>query len=89
MIDYTLIRSSRRTLSIQISHTGELTARAPMRMSVTQIEHFIMVKKDWIEKKIKNIKTKAPKIQYTESEVIEMKKKLRNHIVPRVHELWE
>ena len=89
MIDYTLIRSSRRTLSIQISHTGELTARAPMRMSVSQIEHFIMVKKDWIEKKIKNIKTKAPKIQYTDTEIIEMKKKLRAYIVPRVHELWE
>ncbi len=89
MIDYTLIRSSRRTLSIQIDRTGTLIARAPMRMSVSQIEHFIMVKKDWIEKKIKNIKTKAPKVQYTDTEIIEMKKKLRAYIVPRVHELWE
>ena len=89
MIDYTLIRSSRRTLSIQISHTGELIARAPMRMSVSRIEDFIMVKKDWIEKKIKSIKTKVPKIQYTAVEIIEMKKKLRKHIVPRVQELWE
>lgn len=89
MIDYTLIRSSRRTLSIQIDRSGTLIARAPMRMSVTQIEHFIMVKKDWIEKKIKSITTKVPKIQYTAVEIQEMKKKLRTYIVPRVHELWE
>jgi predicted metal-dependent hydrolase len=93
MIDYTLIRSSRRTLSIQIDRTGALIARAPMRMSVTQIEHFIMVKKDWIEKHKQKAEGRKQKVgekkQYTEVEIIEMKKKLRHYIVPRVQELWE
>jgi predicted metal-dependent hydrolase len=90
---YTLIRSSRRTLSIQISRDGELIARAPMRLSISSIESFIMSKETWIEKHKQKTEDRKQKIgerkQYSETEIQEMKKKLRAYIVPRVHELWE
>ena len=86
---YTLIRSSRRTLAIQIDANGNLIARAPLRMSVGSIEGFILAKRDWIEKKVKNIESKVPRIQYTEPEIQNMKKVLRAYIIPRVHSLWE
>ena len=47
-MEYTLIRSSRKTLSIQITPGGELVVRAPNRMSRREIEAFLRSKEDWI-----------------------------------------
>lgn len=54
-LPYTLIRSKRRSLSLQISKEGMLIARAPMRMNVSIIENFIEQKREWIEKNQKKI----------------------------------
>jgi len=51
MIDYQLIRSSRRTLSIAVNGEGALVVRAPMRMPVREIEAFLEQKRDWIARK--------------------------------------
>lgn len=91
-MDYTLIRSSRRTLSIQIGREWQLIARAPMRLSVRLIEDFIEAKKSWIEKHIQKAedkKQKAVKKEYTETEIREMKTKLMEYLTYRVPELWE
>ena len=53
MIDYRLIRSERRTLSIQIDREGALVVHAPKHMSIQQIEQFIEQKRRWIEEKQK------------------------------------
>ena len=50
-ISYTLIRSKRKTLSIQIKN-GELIARAPMKLAKHEIERFIESKRGWIEDKL-------------------------------------
>ncbi len=87
--DYTLIRSSRRTLSIQIDASARLIVRAPMRMSVVSIEGFLIAKKDWITKhQIKQATTPQRPI-LSESDTRDAKKKLREYIIPRVHELWD
>ena len=91
MFHYTLIRSKRRTLSIQINKHGELIARAPMRIPVSFIEDFIERKKDWIikhQKKIQNSSSKIQKTEYTATEIIAMKKKLLEYIIPKVAEIW-
>ena len=51
MIDYQLIRSNRRTLSISIDGEGSLVVRAPMRMSKQEIEAFLSQKQNWIASK--------------------------------------
>lgn len=51
MIDYRLIRSDRRTLSISIDREGALVVRAPKRMSKSEIEAFIRQKERWIAEK--------------------------------------
>lgn len=91
-LPYTLIRSSRRSLAIQIDPSGELIVRAPQRMSISVIEDFIMRKHEWIEKHQKKIQNKWQKIEkknYTEGEVNEMKVRLQRYITHRVRELWE
>lgn len=51
MIDYQLIRSKRRTLSICVDQEGALVVRAPLRMPKREIEDFIRLKQRWIEQK--------------------------------------
>lgn len=50
MIPYTLIRSDRKTVAIQITREGEILVRAPRFASIKQIEAFLLEKQDWIEK---------------------------------------
>jgi predicted metal-dependent hydrolase len=68
-MNYQLIRSKRKTLSLQINNNAELVVRAPNRLSVKKIEQFIEEKSDWIEKKSKSIKVKeVKKPNYEEGE---------------------
>lgn len=69
-MDYTLIRSKRTTLSLQINAEGALFARAPQRLSQAKIEAFITEKHAWILKKQAEINAlKHTKIQYQTGEL--------------------
>ena len=50
-ISYTLIRSDRKTLAIQIKN-GEIIVRAPRYTPLRYIEDFLESKREWIEKGI-------------------------------------
>ncbi len=56
---YTLIRSNRHTLSLVIGPDGGLTARAPKRMPLHDIEAFILQKQRWILEKQAQAQTRA------------------------------
>lgn len=87
---YTLIRSKRRTLSLQIDTMGELIVRSPLRTPLFVIEDFIMKKTSWIEKSRKKIKERyAHQKTYSSIEKKSMKKILRTYIEKRVEELWK
>jgi len=51
MIEYTLIRSKRKTLALYIRN-GVLEARAPLKLSVEEIDRFILSKEKWIKPKL-------------------------------------
>ena len=69
LIDYQLIRSNRKTLSLQIDKDGKLLVRAPMCFSVKKIEAFIFEKQRWITNKQQQIQAQKPaKTQYQEGE---------------------
>ncbi len=50
-----LIRSKRKTISIQISPDGRVVVRAPLRTPVREINKFVGEKADWIEKHLRAI----------------------------------
>ena len=52
MIEYTLIRSARRTLGLEITPACEVVVRAPLRCSQRQIDRFVAEHRDWIEGKL-------------------------------------
>ena len=47
---YTVIRSSRKTIALEITRDGKLLVRCPNRMTTEYIENFIRDKAGWIEK---------------------------------------
>ena len=52
LTNYKLVRSHRKTLSIEITAEGSMIVRAPNRCSVGEIRKFILSKEEWIEKVI-------------------------------------
>ena len=46
---YKLIRSRRRTISIEITRDAAVVVRAPLRASVRDVEYFLNEKEHWIQ----------------------------------------
>lgn len=53
-IEYELIRSKRKTISIQVKSNGDVVVHAPMKTPKKYIDEFIIEKADWIEKHVEN-----------------------------------
>lgn len=51
--DVTIIRSNRKTISIQITPEAKIIVRAPLRVSNKEIDRMLNEKADWIEKHLK------------------------------------
>lgn len=47
-MEYTLIRSRRKTLAIEITREAKLVVRAPMRCPQREIDRFLQQKEQWI-----------------------------------------
>ncbi|EKD80307.1 MAG: hypothetical protein ACD_40C00145G0012 [uncultured bacterium] len=64
-MEYILVRARKRTLSLQVTQTGEVVARAPIFMPKFLIDRFIDEKKPWIAKRLKELtKPASPKVAY-------------------------
>ena len=50
-LSYTLVRSRRRTLALQVEPDGSLTVRAPLRCPLREIERFVALHADWAAEK--------------------------------------
>ncbi len=48
--DFEIIRSNRKTISLEITSTGQVLVRAPKRMSETEIRAFVESKSSWLAK---------------------------------------
>lgn len=52
MIEYTLVRSDRRTLALEITRDCRVMVRAPRRCSQREIDRFVDSHRDWIAQKV-------------------------------------
>ena len=83
-MEYTLIRSKRRTISIQVKDANVIV-RAPLRAPVEAIEQFVLSKEKWITEAMERQKERAIKYpEPTAEEMKELKKQAKEYIVPRV-----
>jgi predicted metal-dependent hydrolase len=60
MTEYTLIRSDRKTLALELKPTGELVVRAPRRLPRSLIDRAVAEREDWIEAKRAALAARPP-----------------------------
>lgn len=82
-----IIRSNRKTLSVQLK-SGEIIARAPLRMKDKEIYSFIESKKSWIEKNLAKMEEREKAISevqpFTQEEIKALAEKAKTIIHERV-----
>jgi len=82
-MDYTVKRSGRRTVALEISPEGKIIVRAPYFYPSHDIEKLIASHADWIAKTIEKVKSRPPQKVLSEQEINEKKKIAEERIVPR------
>ena len=79
--DYKLVRSSRKTLCIEISPDGTVTVRAPYRTADERIKEFVYSKSGWVNKHLTRIES-MPKRAIPDIEAL--RKRAKEEIPQRV-----
>ena len=83
-IPYRVIRSSRRTISVQIAPSGEVLVRCPWRMSNADIRRFVESKSGWIEKHLEKRTAAARLPVFTDEQLQVLARQARQTIPERV-----
>ena len=87
MIEYTVTRSRRKTLSARIKD-GRVEVRAPLRTTDSEIRRFLEKHRDWVEKHLAKARAleeaKAAQPKLTQAEIARLKKQARQAIPERV-----
>ena len=83
-IPYRVIRSSRRTVSLQIVPGGEVLVRCPKRMSNGDIRRFVESKSGWIEKHLEKRTAAARLPVFTDEQLQVLARQARQTIPERV-----
>lgn len=71
--DIRIIRSRRKTISIQIDGNLRITVRAPLRMRDADIRAFIEERSEWIEKHLEKMRQRQEEMQTEPEEPLTLK----------------
>ena len=87
-MEYKLIRSKRKTVSIEVNERCEVLVRAPLRISQKEIEKLVFEKQKWIENALKTMQERAENRKtYTDEDITALYKKA-SEILPERLEFW-
>ena len=80
-----IIRSNRRTISLEITRTGDVLVRAPRYMPEEEIQQFVRDKSGWLEKHLQKRKTEQEALKeegkFTEHEIKKLQA-LAKQVIP-------
>ncbi len=79
-----IIRSRRRTLSLEVKPDGRVIARAPMRMKQSDIDRFIGEKSAWIEKHLQKVTAQLSAEKLTDEDIRSLTEEAQRYIPQRV-----
>lgn len=82
--DYSVVRSARRTLAVEIKRDGRVIVRVPYSASTADVSAFLNDKTVWIEKHLKRIKENAPERKLSKEELELLKKRAEKVFSERV-----
>lgn len=87
MYDYKLIRSFRKTISVQVLSDGSLLVRAPYRCPLQLIEDFLQKKEKLLERYREQVLTMPPAPVISKKDLPRLKSEAEAKILPRVQEI--
>lgn len=92
-MEYRVIRSNRRTVSLHITAAGELEVRCPMHLSREQIDAFVKSKEAWIQKHRRTPVQPEDKLTLSQLEVLtrqgkEVFSEVVAHYAPLIGVTW-
>ena len=82
-LTYRVIRSSRKTIAVQIVPGGEVLVRCPRRMSDGDIRRFVQSKSGWIEKHLEKQSAAALLPAFTDAQLQALARQARQIIPER------
>ena len=86
-MEYIVIRSRRKTLSMQVKGDGQVEVRAPLWTTDTEIRRFLETHRRWLEKHLQEARAlqqaKAGVRKLTKAEIEDLKKQARKVIPER------
>ena len=88
--EITVVKSKRRTLSMEVKPDGSVLIKAPVFVSDDEIERFVKSRSAWIDKTVRKVLVKNAGLSevkpMTEAELKALKKKAKTMIMPLVEE---
>ena len=81
-MEYTLVRSRRKTLAVQVALDGSVTVRAPLRLSQAKIDRFLQEKEAWIARTVETQKQRAAARPVLTDEDCERLRRLAKEVLP-------
>ncbi len=85
IFEYKIIRSNRKTVSIQVDTDCNITVRAPYKVFEKEIEEFVLDKKEWLEKAVlKQMNRNRNKKEYTEDDIKILREKAKTVLPEKV-----
>lgn len=82
---YTLVRSRRKTLAIEVTREAQIVVRAPLRCPRRQIDAFVESRRDWIASALARQKEcLAAHPPLTEAEMADLRRRAKDYIPGRV-----
>jgi len=82
-LSYRIIRSSRKTLALEIQPDGRLLVRAPRRMSEKAIREFVLSKESWISDKLRKFQDRPVLPPLSGQELDTLKQRAREYLPGR------
>lgn len=83
MFEYSIVKSNRKSIAIQIHPDCKVLVRAPKRMRMEEIKRFVESKAEWIEKHLSNC-TPQNQQKLTDQEIQALREKARALVTERV-----
>jgi len=81
--DYRVLRSDRRTVSLQLTPDGQLLVRCPRKMPEAAIRAFVQSKRGWVNRQLQKLPRTALPV-FSQEQLQELKTRARALIVRRV-----
>lgn len=82
--EYTILRSRRKTISVEITPAGQVIIRCPLRMPNGDIQRFVASKRHWIESHLNRIAQQPVLPVFSEDELQDMVQWAKDTLPERV-----